>query len=443
MTNVKFEVEKFDGKNDFNIWREKMNAHLGILGLDEALKGEAKMSSSLSDKERAEMAKKARNTIILSLGDQILRKVIKETTAAGMWAKLEQLYMTKSLPNRIYLKQKFYGFKMDESLSIDDNIDVFTKLISDLETLDIEIDDEDQAIFLLNSLPKAYDHLRDTLKYGRETLSLEEVVSAAYSKELDLKAHGKGSRATAEGLNVRGRTEKRESKGRAKSRSRSKSKFRKGKCHHCKEPGHYIRECPKRKKESDKTIEANTSDSANLSQELSEDEVLTVSPNDPRDQWILDSGCTYHMTPRRDWFLEYESLEGGTVLMGNNMSCNVVGIGKVRLRMWDGSVKVLENVRHIPDLKRNLISLGMLDTKGYSYKSQGGMLKVIKGIIVVMKGLLKQGLYVLEGATVVGESAVSLEKENVMKLWHKRLGHMSMKGMVELCKQGVLGVKNL
>ena len=212
MTNVKFEVEKFDGKNDFNIWREKMNAHLGILGLDEALKGEAKMSSSLSDKERAEMAKNARNTIILSLGDQILRKVIKETTAAGMWAKLEQLYMTKSLPNRIYLKQKFYGFKMDESLSIDDNIDVFTKLISDLETLDIEIDDEDQAIFLLNSLPKAYDHLRDTLKYGRETLSLEEVVSAAYSKELDLKAHGKGSRATAEGLNVRGRTEKRESR---------------------------------------------------------------------------------------------------------------------------------------------------------------------------------------------------------------------------------------
>ena len=129
--------------------------------------------------------------------------------------------------------------------------------------------------------------------------------------------------------------------------------------------------------------------------------------------------------------------------MGNNMSCNVVGIGKVRLRMWDGSVKVLENVRHIPDLKRNLISLGMLDTKGYSYKSQGGVLKVIKGIIVVMKGLLKQGLYVLEGATVVGESAVSLTKKNVTELWHKRLGHMSMKGMVELCKQGVLGVKNL
>ena len=199
----------------------------------------------------------------------------------------------------------------------------------------------------------------------------------------------------------------------------------------------------KRKKESDKTIEANTSDSANLSQELSEDEVLTVSPNDPRDQWILDSGCTYHMTPRRDWFLEYESLEGGTVLMGNNMSCNVVGIGKVRLRMWDGLVKVLENVRHIPDLKRNLISLGMLDTKGYSYKSQGGVLKVIKGIIVVMKGMLKQGLYILEGATVVGESAVSLEKENVMKLWHKRLGHMSMKCKLELCKLGVLGIKNL
>lgn len=37
MSTSKVEVEKFDDKNDFNLWREKM-AHLGNLGLEEALK---------------------------------------------------------------------------------------------------------------------------------------------------------------------------------------------------------------------------------------------------------------------------------------------------------------------------------------------------------------------------------------------------------------------
>ena len=60
-----------------------------------------------------------------------------------------------------------------------------------LENLDVKIDEEAQAIFLLNSLPKQYDQLRDTLKYGKEPLSREEVMGAAYSKELDLKGNGK------------------------------------------------------------------------------------------------------------------------------------------------------------------------------------------------------------------------------------------------------------
>lgn len=116
-----------------------MIAHLGNLGLDDALKGESQMPDSIQNKN--EILKKARNTIILSLSDQILRKVVKEKSACDMWTKLEQLYMTKALPNRIYLKQRFYGFKMDENKSIDENIYEFTKLLSDLENMEVKIDE--------------------------------------------------------------------------------------------------------------------------------------------------------------------------------------------------------------------------------------------------------------------------------------------------------------
>lgn len=84
-----------------------------------------------------------------------------------MWSKLDELYLTKALPNQNYLQRKFYSFNIDESKSFDDNIDEFTKLVSNLENLEIEIEKEDQAIFLLNSLPPAYDHLRDPSSIAR------------------------------------------------------------------------------------------------------------------------------------------------------------------------------------------------------------------------------------------------------------------------------------
>ena len=51
-------------------------------------------------------------------------------------------------------------------------------------------------------------------------------------------------------------------------------------------------------------------------------------------------------------------------------------------------------MRHVPDLKRNLISLGELDKNGYSYKGDGGVLKVSRGSIVCMKANLHNGIYI-------------------------------------------------
>jgi hypothetical protein len=48
--------------------------------------------------------------------------------------------------------------------------------------------------------------------------------------------------------------------------------------------------------------------------------------------------------------------------MGNDISCKVVGIGSIRIKMFDVYVKMLTYMRHIPELRKNLISLGVLDT---------------------------------------------------------------------------------
>lgn len=120
MTSARIEVEKFDGRGDYTMWKEKLMAHLDIMGLSVALKEEDETTAKVSDPKEGdeedekvkqenlealeEKNRKARSTIVLSVTDRVLRKIKKEKTAASMVSALDKLYMSKALPNRIYLK---------------------------------------------------------------------------------------------------------------------------------------------------------------------------------------------------------------------------------------------------------------------------------------------------------------------------------------------------
>lgn len=65
--------------------------------------------------------------------------------------------------------------------------------------------------------------------------------------------------------------------------------------------------------------------------------------------------------------------------------------------MFDGLERTLTNVRYVPDLKRNLILLGMLDRNGYKFTANDGFIKVAKGLLIVMKGVRRNSIYALLG----------------------------------------------
>ena len=58
-------------------------------------------------------------------------------------------------------------------------------------------------------------------------------------------------------------------------------------------------------------------------------------------------------------------------------------------------------------LKKNLISLGTLDSKGYKVTIESSILNVIRGALVNMKGTRKRNLYFLDGSTIIGRVVVS------------------------------------
>lgn len=85
-----------------------------ILVQMKVVKGENHLPAELSVLEKDDMLELAYSTIILHLGDRVLREVSNESLVVGVYAKLEHMYMMKTLTNRVYLKDKWFGFKMRE-----------------------------------------------------------------------------------------------------------------------------------------------------------------------------------------------------------------------------------------------------------------------------------------------------------------------------------------
>ncbi|KAL5763988.1 hypothetical protein ACOSP7_016342 [Xanthoceras sorbifolium] len=248
MTTTKFDIEKFDCNMSFTMWQVKMRAILIHNGLHQALLGKDKLPSTMDEAKKQEMDDKALASIQLCLSNEVLREVMQEKTAKDLWDKLESLYVTKNLTTKLVAKHRLYTLSMAEGASIKSHIDEFSTILMDLGNMEISYDDEDQALMLLRSLPPSYKHFRDTLIYSRQTLKLEDVKAALFSKELIDKELGTSRNdSPAEGLLVRGRTPDKSSSSNQRSRSRSKSRHGNLTCNYCKKKGHIKSECFKLK----------------------------------------------------------------------------------------------------------------------------------------------------------------------------------------------------
>ncbi|KAH9780178.1 hypothetical protein KPL71_007988 [Citrus sinensis] len=277
-----------------------MRAILIQQGLDSALDDE---EESRSKKEKGEgslissgdlrtINNKAHSTIILHLSDEVLREVAKEKTASGLWAKLEELFLRKSLAKRLYMKMKLYTFSMKEGTVMKDHLDEFNKLILDLENVSIILEDEDMALILLSSLPDSYEHFVDTLLYGRQTLTLKDVKNALESKDLKKRADGK-EHIAGDGLVAKAKTEKKMYKDKKNKSQKEKfdKKKKKRKCYFYQKEGHYIKDCFEKKKLE--KLQKESSGKADVvsvdERELEDVYVLITTDKKSSGEWILDS----------------------------------------------------------------------------------------------------------------------------------------------------------
>ena len=122
--------------------------------------------------------------------------------------------------------------------------------------------------------------------------------------------------------------------------------------------------------------------------------------------------------------------------MGNSSHSKIVGIGDVCLETNMEYKLTLKDVRHVPDLCLNLMSGFALDKQGYENHFGKGKWKLTKGSLVVSKGEACCTLYKTQGKVCNNELHVI--EGTSLELWHKRLGHMSKKGLQVLARKSLI-----
>lgn len=338
MTSIasKFEVARFDGTGNFGLWQTRVKDLLAQQGILRAL--DEKKPAKVDDDKWEEMQAQARATIRLCLSDQIMYHVMDENSPKKIWDMLAEKFMSKTLTRKLYLKQKLYGLKMQEGSDLAEHINVFNQLIADLVKVDVKIDDEDRAIILLCSLTGSYDHLVTTLTYGKEKVTVDEIVAALLSHEQRRK-NNSTKESSGSALVVR-----RDNGDEDKKDNRKK----KGpQCYKCKEWGHKKAECPKLKKGSGI---ANVMIARKQDDSDSDGDILTVSSEKSCEAWLLDSASSFHATPK-EWFLSYIEEDGGLAHLGDDSAYRIIGVGDIKFKMCDGQEILLKGVKHVLGLR--------------------------------------------------------------------------------------------
>ena len=268
--------------------------------------------------------------------------------------------------------------------------------------------------------------------------------NGALNKEMRRKAHGSSSQSDMLVIGIRGRNQKKEPKGgREKNKSKSKSRYKNIKCHYCNKTGHIQKYCFKWKKDNiDKKGKQKENDYGN-------DSVITNTGGDlvllrdfesinlvsDESMWIIDSGATLHVTPRKELFTSYTSGDFGVLKMGNDGESKVIGVGDVCLQTNMGVQLLLKGFKHVLDVCFNLIFVLMLDDSDYDSHFSSKKWKLTKGTLVVARGEKSTKLYWTKAlVTKYTMNAMDMEAS----LSHRRLSHISEKRPNCLAKKDVL-----
>ena len=112
--------------------------------------------------------------------------------------------------------------------------------------------------------------------------------------------------------------------------------------------------------------------------------------------------------------------------MGDDHALEIADIGSIKIKMFDGTIRTIGEVRHVNDLKKNLLSLRQMDSHGYKTHMENGIMKIVKCALVLMNvEKIGANLFMLKGETLQeADACVASNREESTMMWYLKLDHM-------------------
>ena len=222
-------------------------------GLWEIVDGTETVAEDASEDARAKFKKRdnlALATVCLGINSDLHIYVRGSKTGKEAWEDLSKRFEEKTLSKKISYRRKLYKTHMNPGTDMTTHINQIKTISEHLEALDDPVVEKDLVMILISSWPTEYNNLITTL----ETLSEEKLTwnyvrdraIAEYDRIKSKRDGSSDSKDAALNINFPG-------KGRGRGRGRGRGKIGNGpekrSCHHCKEIGHLVKNCPKKKEQ--------------------------------------------------------------------------------------------------------------------------------------------------------------------------------------------------
>lgn len=329
------------------------------------------------------------------------------------------------------LVDRFINCKMCDEEKMADYVARVVGLAQRLKDMDLEQKDPVIIAKIIGSLPEKYDNIR-TVWYTvpKVDQTIERLTYHLINEEALLNARSQSNNQNSEALAVN--TKKYSSK-----KFKNVSTKKPEKCNYCHIPGHWARDCGKKKqaKQNNESLIAK-SNSWNSFKDADNANLLLVNSttvNASREEvWYADSVATEHMSFCKKLFKNFKQYDENTytVKVCNGTQIDVRGRGDVDISVMyaNGTSKVftITNVLFVPELSKNLLSIMKTTERGVEVTFKEGGQRVIfkKDNKLIMDGVKCDNLYKLEIRPIsVSESHVVISDS--VKLWHERLGHVN------------------
>jgi hypothetical protein len=312
------------------------------------------------------------------------------------WETLCDVHEAKTIGNKLFFRSRFFTIKMQEGEDLLAHINMVKALADQLHSIEVKIENEDVYIVLLMSLPPSFDNLVTSL----ESMSTKDVdLQFIVARLLHEVSKRKESEHT-ENATLFNKTHKANEKL----------------CFYCKKPGHFVRNCLKKK--SDGKEKAN--------QACENQEQMFVAALNVNDHttyhWIIDSSATQHMTFEREWFTTYESIVPRKVYMGDDNILEAIGKGSIKATMQVGGrglFTTITQVLHVPKMKNSFIFVSKLFSKGLKVEFDKDGCKVNNAHGTVVAEVRREKNFYLLNVNVRKESAnVAKSSNEGATIWH-------------------------